>query len=68
MQRNVFTVKENENLKYFTTLDNTECISGYTTSLPVLLNRILFLMALVDLKTELPNRERRSPILPCNHY
>lgn len=34
--------KENENLNYFIALDNTECISGYNTSLPILLNRIHF--------------------------
>lgn len=68
MQRNVFTGKENENLNRFTTLANTECISGYTTSLPILLNSIIFFTALVYLKIAMPNRGRYFPILTCHHY
>lgn len=37
--------KGNENLNYFTALDNTECISSYNTSLPILLKRILFIQS-----------------------
>jgi len=50
-------VKEHENFNYVTTFNSTECIAGYTTSLPTLLNRILFFTAPVDLKTERPNRD-----------